>query len=167
MLILDCDIASTFAKIDRIGLLKKIKGEIRITKSVYVELMRAKRVGFSFPNKVLDIPILTLGDEEIEDFRKFSKDKRIHHGEAEGIAIAKNRGAVFLTNDSLVIKFCEEKKIKALSLKDVLILIANRGIIGEEEMRGLLREIEEGDNTFIREKEEILEEYGKGSKRPG
>lgn len=39
----------------------------------------------------------------------FSQDKRIHAGEAEGVAIANSRDGVFLTNDHKVVKFCEEK----------------------------------------------------------
>ena len=56
LVILDCDIASIFAKIDRIALLKKAfpKSDICITNSVYTELLRAKRIGFSFPDRIFD-----------------------------------------------------------------------------------------------------------------
>jgi len=47
MFILDCDIASTFAKIDRVGLLNKtFSSNVHITNSVHIELMRAKEMGF-------------------------------------------------------------------------------------------------------------------------
>jgi len=47
MLILDCDIASTLAKVDKIDLLSKVFShtKICITISVYTELIRAKRAG--------------------------------------------------------------------------------------------------------------------------
>ena len=160
LVILDCDIASTFAKIDRIALLKRAipKSDIRITNSVYTELLRAKRVGFLFPDKIFDsIMQIVLKEEEIELFRSFSQDKRIHAGEAEGLAIAKIRDAVFLTNDSLVVRFCEEKGLKVLDLKDVLILMGERGVITKKELLDILREIETKDNTKIKGKEEILE----------
>ncbi|KCZ72217.1 hypothetical protein ANME2D_01621 [Candidatus Methanoperedens nitroreducens] len=66
-IILDCDIASTFAKIDRIALLKKIfpKSDICITSSVYIELLRARRIGFSFPDKIFELDILR--DIEVKD----------------------------------------------------------------------------------------------------
>jgi hypothetical protein len=53
MVILDCDTASTLAKVDRLYLLKKAfsKADIWITNSVYIELLRAKKAVFSFPDK--------------------------------------------------------------------------------------------------------------------
>lgn len=158
--ILDCDIASTFAKIDRLVLLKKIfpKSDICITSSVYTELLRAKRIGFSFPDKIFDtIKQIALMEEEIECFRRFSQDKRIHAGEAEGLAIAKVRDAVFLTNDTLVIGFCNENEIKALDLKDVLTLMGEKKVVTRKEILDILRDIEAKDNTIIKGKEEILE----------
>lgn len=124
--ILDCDIASTFAKIDRIALLKKTfpKSDICITNSVYTELLRARRIGFSFPDKIFDtVKQIALIEAEIEYFQRFSQDNRIHAGEAEGVTIAMMRDAVFLTNDSLVVRFCEENEIKVLDLKDILNLM--------------------------------------------
>lgn len=87
LVILDCDIASTFAKIDRIALLKKAfpKSDIRITNSVYTELLRAKRMVFSFPDIIFDnIMQIALKEEEIEYFRRFSQDKRIHNTTIKG-----------------------------------------------------------------------------------
>lgn len=104
LIILDCDIASTFAKIDKMGLLKKAfpNSTICITYSVYVELLSAKRIGFSFPDKIFkNIKLIPLKEEEIDDSLKFSRDRRIHTGEAEGLAVASKRNAIFLTNDSL------------------------------------------------------------------
>ena len=158
--ILDCDIASTFAKIDRIDLLKKIfpKSDICITNSVYTEVLHAKRIGFSFPDKIFDtVKQIALIEAEIEYFQKFSQDNRIHAGEAEGLAIAKIRDAIFLTNDSLVVRFCEENEIKVLDLKDVLTLIGEKGVVTRKEMLDILRDIEVKDYTIIKGKEETLE----------
>lgn len=165
LIILDCDIASTFAKIDRIDLLRKIfpKYDICITNLVYAELLRAKNIGFSFPDKIFSsAKLVALKEEEIEDFRSFSQNKRIHTGEAEGLAIAKGRNAVFLTNDSLAVRFCEENRIKVMDLKDIFILIAKRGILDKTEMTDILKEIETKDNTWIKGKEEIFALFVKG-----
>jgi predicted nucleic acid-binding protein len=161
---MDCDIASTFAKIDRIALLKKAfpKSDICITNSVYTELLRAKRIGFSFPDKILDdVMQIALRAEEIEYFRMFSQDDRIHAGEAEGLAIAKVRSAVFLTNDSQVVRFCEENGIKVMDLKDVLMVIGEKGIVDKREMAAILTKIELKDNTTIKGKEEVIELFDK------
>jgi len=94
---------------------------------------------------------------EIEYFQRFSQDNRIHAGEAEGVAIAKMRDALFLTNDSLVVKFCDEHEIKVLDLKDILNLMGEKGVVTRKEMLDILRDIEVKDNTIIKGKEEILE----------
>mgnify|MGYP001418873387 FL=1 len=51
MIIIDCDVASMLAKVDRIDILSKAFPDANfcITNSVYAELMRAKRAGYSFP----------------------------------------------------------------------------------------------------------------------
>lgn len=165
MFLLDCDIASTFAKIGKIDLLKEIfssalSSNIYISNSVYIELMRAKDMGFSFPDKIFNsITTITLNDSELTDFQKYSHEKKIHFGEAEGISICKNRNAVFLTNDSIVVKFCEDKGIKVLNLKDVLSLIAGSNLVSKTEMIDLVKEIETKDNTMIKNQEDILEKY--------
>jgi len=158
--ILDCDIASTFAKINRMALLKKIfpDSDICITNSVYTEIIRAMRLGFSFPDKIFGtVKHIALMEAEIECFQRFSQDRRIHAGEAEGLAIAKVRDSLFLTNDSQVVRFCEEYMIKVLDLKDVLILMGDKGIVTKKEMLDILRDIEVKDNTIIKGKEDILE----------
>lgn len=55
-IILDCDIASALAKIDRISLLSELFGDkqIVIPEAVYVELLEAEKLGFTFPGKVFD-----------------------------------------------------------------------------------------------------------------
>ncbi|MFQ6052579.1 MAG: hypothetical protein ACE5K4_12950 [Candidatus Hydrothermarchaeota archaeon] len=39
--IIDCDLVSTFAKIDKLSLLEELFSKLYITESVYSELMRA------------------------------------------------------------------------------------------------------------------------------
>lgn len=161
MFLLDCDIASTFAKIGKIDLLKEIfSSDVYISNSVYIELMRAKDMGFSFPDKIFSsITTITLNDSELVDFQKYSQEKNIHFGEAEGISICKNRDAVFLTNDSIVVKFCEANEIKVLNLKDVLIFIAGNNLVSKAEMIGIVKDIETKDNTVIKNQKDIIEEY--------
>jgi len=93
------------------------------------------------------------------DFQEFTLNRKIHFGESEGLSICKNRNGVFLTNDSEVVIFCEINRIKVLNLKDILIFISQNKIILKNEMMIILRDIEEKDNTVIRGKEVILENY--------
>ncbi len=98
-------------------------------------------------------------NRELERFQSLSQKIFIHFGEAEALSIAKNRGALFLTNDSKMTRFCEEEGILMLNLKDLLSLIAINRIVTLPEMEKLLQEIEAKDNTFIKDKSSILEEF--------
>jgi len=81
----------------------------------------------------------------------------IHFGESEGVSIAKNRGAIFLTNDSKVVRYCKEIGIDVLDLKDILLLLAIRRMVTHAEMKDLIQDIEEKDNTAIKDKTSILD----------
>lgn len=163
IIVLDCDLISTFAKINKISLLENLfpNHQMVITTCVYDELVRVKVYGFSFPSRILqsNIKLINIQEEERITFEDFLYDYRIHIGEAEGIAIAKHRNGIFLTNDSKAIEFCKEKDVKVLSLKEILRKIAAGKLVSKNEMTGLIRDIEDKDNTFIIGIDDILEEY--------
>lgn len=163
IVVLDCDLTSTFAKVNRIDLLEKLfsDAKLAITASVYNELLEAKQYGFDFPDNVMQssIGLINIQREEKGIFEDFLQDYRIHLGEAEGIAIAKCRNGVFITNDSRAVEFCKEKEVKVLNLKDILRRIAVEKIINKEEMVKQIRDIEDKDKTFIIGANDILEEY--------
>ena len=163
IVILDFDLLSSFAKINRIDLLEKLfsDAQLVITASVYNELLKTKEYGFNFLDEIIqsDIGLINIRKEEKRVFEDFLQDYRIHWGEAEGIAIAKCRNGVFMTNDSRVIRFCEENGVKVLNLKDVLRKIAADGMVNKDEMLKLIRGIENEDSTFIVGIDDILDEY--------
>jgi len=163
IVVLDCDLISTFARVNRIDLLEKLfpDDQLVITASAYNELLKVKQYGFDFPDKVMQgsIGLINIPREESDVFVDFLQDYRIHFGEAEGIAIAKCRNGVFITNDSKAVEFCKEKGVTVLNLKDVLRKIAMEKIINNSEMTKLIRDIEDKDRTFIIGANVILGEY--------
>ena len=163
IVVLDCDMTSTFAKVNRIDLLEKIFSDAKlvITASVYNELLEVKQYGFDFPDNVTQssIGLINLQRAERSIFEDFLQDYRIHFGEAEGMAIAKCRNGVFITNDSRAVEFCKEKRVKVLNLKDILRRIAVENIINKREMVELIRAIEDKDRTFIIGANDILGGY--------
>lgn len=152
-IVLDCDIASTLAKIDKISLLVEIFEDKRliIPNAVYIELLEAGKLGFTFPQKVFNskIEIMAMEEKEINYFKDLVKNPRIHSGEAEGITIAWNRNWIFLTNDRVAIKTCEQLNVEVLDLKDLLKIVARKKIIDEIEMIKTIKDIEIKDNTFL------------------
>jgi predicted nucleic acid-binding protein len=90
MILVDCDVASTLAKIDRIDLLRKAfpGADIFITNSVYVELTRSKDEGLSFPDRIFEsIPVITLEKSDFLIFQELSHERSIHFSEAEGLRV--------------------------------------------------------------------------------
>ncbi len=162
-IVLDCDIVSTLAKIDKIDLLSEVFKDRRIVipNAVYVELLEAERMGFTFTEKIFNsqIEITTMIGSELDEFKNIVKNTKIHHGEAEGMVIARNRKGVFLTNDRVAVKFCEQNDIAVLDLKDILKITARKRIVDENEMIKIMKDIEVKDNTVIVEGDEILKEY--------
>lgn len=53
MFFVDTDILSAFAKADAIKYLKEFCKELNISPSIYDELMRAQRAGYSFVDEIL------------------------------------------------------------------------------------------------------------------
>ena len=85
----DCDVLSTFAKIDCLDLLYELFSEILMPYAVYVELKAAERCGFYFPDRVYGrVELTTLEGVELRYFRDYIQEHKIHYGEAEGLAIA-------------------------------------------------------------------------------
>ena len=159
MILVDCDVASTFAKIDRLDLLRKtfLGADIYITNSVYIELTKSRDEGLSFPEKVFEsIPVITMEKSDFLVYQELSHERSIHFGEAEGLAIAKNRGAIFLSNDAKVIRFCKASGISVLGLKDILVLISAKKIVSMIELQNILVDIEARDRIIIKSEDRAL-----------
>jgi len=83
MFFADTDILSAFAKADAVKYLKHLFADLKIYPTVYAELMRAKRAGYSFVDDILDVvEIVLLSDEEFRDFRSLLEQvNNLHEGE--------------------------------------------------------------------------------------
>ena len=160
MVILDCDIASCLAKINRMDLLGAAfpDFEVYITESVSIELLKASQAGFSFPDRIFkSIPVITLNQDERIMLQGIHKNRSIHFGEAEGLIISKNRNAIFLTNDSRAVRYCNDNDIKVLDLRDILLILFKERALTREKMNDLIQNIEDMDNITFKDKSSILD----------
>ena len=158
--ILDCDIASCLAKINRIDLLGIAfpDFDLYITESVSIELLRASQAGFSFPDRIFkSIPVISLNQDERIMLQDIPKNRSIHFGEAEGLIISKNRNAIFLTNDSRAVRYCRDNDTKVLDLRDILLILFKKRALNREEMNDLIQDIEDMDNIIIKDKSSIFD----------
>lgn len=160
----DCDILSTFAKINQITLLEKTFSKVNLyySLSVYQEILKAQDLGFTFPGQIFrsKIKIIFPNQKESKMLRDFFvKERFLHLGELESMAIVKNRKGIFITNDKIALDFCLKHNIDVLDLKDCLKIAALKKIISKKEMEKVIKEIEIKDFTFIKNKKEILDVY--------
>ncbi len=155
----DSDILSMFGKAGSVSHLKRLFGEIYIPPAVYEELRRAKEIGFDFVDDLIDnIMILNLSGDEYSEFVRLVEDERyLHSGELQGIVLCRNRNGVLLTNDRRAKNFCKRGSITYFDIKGILRAFYVETVLNEEEIRSLVKEIEEKDNTWIKGFEEIFE----------
>ena len=53
-------------------------------------------------------------------------------------------------------RYCKDNDIKVLDLRDILLLLFKRRALTREEMKDLIRNIEDMDNIIIKDKSELL-----------
>ena len=101
-------VLSNFAAVSQLDLLRALLGRLYIPNEVYEEVLNGLDEGYDFYNS-LEAEIYPLAetgwievvsmvdDEELRLFRSLLR--RLHHGEAAGMAIARHRNWAFLTDD--------------------------------------------------------------------
>lgn len=138
--------------------LKESFEELKISPSVYEELMRAKRAGYSFVDDIFrNVDIVLLSENEFNSFRYLlENEKNMHEGECQLIALCKSRKGILLTNDRYVKNYCKENKIEFLDMEEILRAMKLKKILSREGLRKLIDDIEKKDHTIIRSKGDIL-----------
>ena len=152
--------ASVFAKIKRLELLKRLfsKHRIVITPEIYEELATSLDYGYTFP---LDIfryfEVLYPSEEENEEYQRLLIEKRrLGKGELEAISICKHRGYVFSSIDGAALKFAEDDGVETIWLHSILRSIWESGLQSKDEVQNIITEIEKEDNTRIKDVEAIF-----------
>lgn len=160
MILVDTNILSTFAKIDRLDLLEKVLGEMHISPNVLDEVKRAEELGYSHAKKILKlirkgkIKISCPREEEVDFMDKIPSS--FGRGERDCVAMALKRDALIVTNERKVLNYSEENAIAHVRLNTILRKLWRDDIMGKEEVRDLILEIEEKDNLIVTDKESIF-----------
>ena len=94
-IIIDTDILSTFSKINKVSLLKRLfsKSKFYISSKNEAELLEAKKLGYTFVARALTFSRikLTLNENEKLDFRKLKAAKSsLSSADIESIILAKS-----------------------------------------------------------------------------
>jgi len=140
--------------------LKESFEELKTSPSVYEELMRAKRAGYSFVDAIFrNVDIILLSENEFNSFRNLlENEKNMHEGECQLIVLCRTRNGILLTNDRYVKNYCKENKIEFLDMEEILRVMKLKKILSCEGLRKLIENIEKKDHTIIKSKDDILED---------
>ncbi|MDP3104765.1 MAG: hypothetical protein Q8M95_09180 [Candidatus Methanoperedens sp.] len=160
-IIFDTDILSAFAKINALDLLKKLfsKHDVFITPEIYEELNVPVEYGYSFPLKIFEeFNIINPDEKEGAKYRDLLRtNRRIGKGELEAISICIYRKYYFVSMDEAAISFAESKDVTTISLHSILRSLWESGILTKEEVKKIISEIEQKDNTRIKDIQKIID----------
>ncbi len=160
MILIDTNILSTFAKIDRLDLLEEVFGEMHISPNVLDEVKKAEELGYSHAEKILElirvgkIHISCPKEYEVELMDKIPSS--FGRGERDCVAMALKRDALIVTNERKVLNYCEENRVAHVRLNTILRKLWKDDIMVEKEVRDLIHKIEENDNLIVADKESIF-----------
>lgn len=161
-IICDTDLLSVFAKVDQLSLLQKAfpEGEFIISESVYDELLFSLEEGFDFPEQIFEMcEITSLKDDEIEIYkerRKRSKFLTISKADLRTLIIGEKRDMPILSNDTRLLDFAEDADVLALDIYDIFKLLYEREKLSKKDIKNILNDMEEKDNTTFKDKEKIF-----------
>jgi predicted nucleic acid-binding protein len=145
----DTDILSTFARIRRLDILKKISDGVVIPQAVKAELARGRiNVGY------LDPDFVTLAKDELKYLTK--TDHSLDLGERECFVIARNRHLPLASNETIVHRLCRRDGIDYLTLPRILRFAIIEGVITRQEAKKLIDAIERKEHTVVKNKSEIF-----------
>lgn len=162
--IFDTDVLSTFGKIRKLDLLRKLLPDavFFIPLSVYDELFKAKDHGYDFVDYILKsglFEVIPLSSEELRFLGELRKEHiSLGAGEMEGISICKHGGHILVTNDVAAKKVCDFYGIKFIDLSVILKSLLVEKILTNKEVKVLINEIEQKDRVIIKDKDDILTE---------
>jgi len=160
-IIIDADIASAFAKIERLDLLLGLltKHPVFITPRIFEELSVPLDYGYTFPLDIFSrLDVLYPTEEENGAYQEMLVGNRsLGRGELEAICICKSRGYVFSSMDSAALSFAVSVNVETLELHSVLRALWKSGMKSKDEVKAIIRELEDKDNTLIKDSHLIFE----------
>ena len=163
-ILIDTNILSTYAKIGNLDFLFRYTGRMVLyfSTNVFNEIEEANYLGYQFVESVMRmikeerLSVLSMNEEEFKWC--MSLPPSFGKGERDSIAICKSRNGCFLTNERKIINFCDEVSIPVLDLPTILRHSWKKGLLTKDEVRAMIRIIEEKDNITFKNVSNILDD---------
>jgi len=151
MIILDNSVLSSFARIGRLKLLRKIleKEEVTIPLQVYLEVIKAKSEGYDFAEelgrcigkgKSKEKWILI---KEVKGVKKFSSKYDIDYGEAAVIKLGLKNKALVVLDEKEGRKVAKKLKLNFTGTIGLLKLAYRNRIINKRELSNILKNLKQ------------------------
>lgn len=152
MTIFDTDILSTFAKINRLDLIKRLFGTIYITPMIKEELLAPLEYGYKFPLQILnDSTVIIPTEGEWSLYSNFRT--KLGKGEAEAISIARARKLSFVTNDKVAQEIAKENGVNIISIQAILKALLEKHFLSQVELFEVIKDMGFKDGLIIPEDE--------------
>lgn len=156
--IADTDILSTFGKIGRMDLLRRLFQTVHVAPAAHGELLKAEQVGFGWVASVKQaVELLPLTESESRQADQlFTSYPQLGRGEIESFVLAQTHHLLCLTNDRQAKEVSKALGLPYLDLEEILRALKVRRILTTEALAQLIEQIEEKDHTRIKAKAQIL-----------
>ena len=149
ILISDTNILSSLAAGDALATLNTLYKHPRlaIPPAVLDELQTGLAAEKAHLQSVLEavrlqqIEVIPLSAEE--ELLTFTYPGKLGAGEREAMALAQSRKALLLTNDGRAIRYCSRRKLKVVSLNNLLRLLWVSGVMPPDDVRALIARMEQ------------------------
>ena len=149
MIVVNATVLSNLSRVDRLGILKELYGNIVIPIQVYEEILQGISEGYSFletVDKVAEEGWTVFEAPTSKEGRKCFKELLVSvgYGEAAGIAVAKEQGLLFFSDDKKARQVAKEQGLEVSGTLDTLKLAVEEGMISIEESDKVLGEMIRG-----------------------
>jgi hypothetical protein len=159
-------VISNFAAIGQLDVLRRLFERLSISTEVYEEIQAGLEEGYEFYTGVEQVvrPLFEEGWIELTtmsseaELRLFGAvPSRLHKGEASSIAIAKERGWLFLSDDAAARKYARALGVEVSGTLGCLVLAVERNLASLEEANLWLQQmIEKGYHSPVSDLSELL-----------
>ena len=157
MILVDTDILSALAKVDRLSLLFTLlqTTHISIVPGVLAELTYSFTLGRPYAQEVFatiasgQIQVVSLTQQEATFGATLPST--LGAGERESIAVAQKRGGTVLSNESRVVHVCQQSNIPCVRLPDILRALWAESVVSRQEVYTIIADLQVKDRMLFKQ----------------
>jgi len=141
--VLDANVLSRLARVHQTEVLLKVfPGRCYLAPAIYHEIEAGVEAGVRYLEEV--VALVKRGALRILDVEKVDREyvaslpRKLGLGEAEGIALCRRLGMVFVTHDRQAANFCDRAGVKCLHFRTLVDALQKRGLLTPDQAQKTL-----------------------------